>query len=110
MIILFGLSFIHISALGYITDTIRDHAPEAFATLNLVGFVEFGNSIQVYLMKGMNYFFAQWLTNSGPLQVFCVCGVTNIVVTAISIPMYIYGKRVRSFTARNKFYQKILQK
>jgi hypothetical protein len=111
-LILFGLAFVHISTLGYITDSLREYAPEAFATLNLESFYEFGKliDIEMDLMIGMNYFFANWITNSGPLQVFCVCGLTHILVTSLTIPMYIYGKRARSFTARKKFFQTIMGK
>jgi hypothetical protein len=61
-------------------------------------------------MKGMNYFFANWIVDNGPLQVFSVCGITHIAVMSLTVPMYIYGKRARSFTARKKFFQNILAK
>lgn len=41
-IIIFGLSFLGIAIYGYITDCLRDHAPEAFASLNLANLYEFG--------------------------------------------------------------------
>ena len=50
-ILLFGLSFLNIATYGYVTDCLRDHAPEALTTLNLGGVYEFGNSWVSVLMK-----------------------------------------------------------
>ena len=38
----FGLSFLNIAVYGYITDCLRDHAPEAFASINLRNIYSFG--------------------------------------------------------------------
>jgi hypothetical protein len=43
--VIFGLSFLSIAIYGYLTDCLRDHAPEAFATLNLTNLYEFGTDI-----------------------------------------------------------------
>jgi hypothetical protein len=40
--IIFGLQFINICTYGYVTDCLRDHAPEAFASLSLTKLYEFG--------------------------------------------------------------------
>jgi hypothetical protein len=41
-IIVFGLSFLNIVTFAYITDCLRDHAPEAFASLTFSKVYEFG--------------------------------------------------------------------
>jgi len=42
--VFFGLAFIKISTYGYITDCLRDRAPEAFASLALTKLYEFGKN------------------------------------------------------------------
>jgi hypothetical protein len=42
--IFFGLAFVNISTYGYITDCLRDHASEAYASLTLTKLYEFGKS------------------------------------------------------------------
>jgi hypothetical protein len=53
---------------------------------------------------------AQWYISQGPLIVFSIIGATHIFVTALTIPMYIYGKKARSWTARKKFFKGIVAK
>jgi hypothetical protein len=62
------------------------------------------------LIVAMNYVIANWLQDEGPLRVFSIMGGTHVAVTALTIPMYVYGKRLRSWTARNKLCQKILNR
>jgi hypothetical protein len=59
---------------------------------------------------GMNFFIADWITTQGPLEVFSIIGGTHVFVMALTIPMYIYGKRARSLTARKKFYKAVMAK
>jgi hypothetical protein len=59
---------------------------------------------------GMNFFIADWITTQGPLEVFSIIGGTHVFVMALAVPMYIYGKRARSLTARKKFYKAVMAK
>jgi hypothetical protein len=43
-LIILGLSFLNIAIFGYLTDCLRDHAPEAFASINLRNLYSFGNA------------------------------------------------------------------
>jgi len=56
----------------------------------------------------MNFLFAKWLLRDGALVVFSVCGTTHIVAMMLTIPMYIYGKRVRSWTSRKRIFKAIV--
>jgi len=47
-IMTFGISFLNIAVYGYITDCLRDHAPEAFASINLRNIYSFGTSSSRY--------------------------------------------------------------
>lgn len=87
-------NFIH-SIYGYITECHRSKAPEAFAALNLRNVYSFG----------MNYFISSWLSTQGPLQVFSIIGGLHIFILLLTIPMWIFGKRCRSLTARVPFYK-----
>ncbi|KAI1617435.1 serine/threonine kinase 16 [Exophiala viscosa] len=96
-IMYFSMSFLNIGIYAYITECHRNKAPEAFASLNLRNIYSFG----------MNYFISSWITSEGPLQVFSIIGGCHIFICLLTIPMWIFGKRCRSFTARNKLFRKI---
>jgi hypothetical protein len=48
----------------------------------------------------MNYFISDWITKQGPLEVFSIIGGLHIFICLLTIPMWIFGKRCRSMTAR----------
>lgn len=96
-IIYFAMAFLNVGVYGYLTECHRNKAPEAFASLNLRNFYSFG----------MNYFISSWITNQGPLQVFSIIGGLHIFILLLTIPMWIFGKRCRSLTARNAFFRKM---
>lgn len=94
----FSVGFMTIAVYGYLTDCHRDKAPEAFAAINLRNIYSFG----------MNYFISDWITNQGPKEVFCIVGGVHVFICLCAIPMYIYGKRCRSWTSRVKIFQKVM--
>ncbi|KAF2188702.1 serine/threonine kinase 16 [Zopfia rhizophila CBS 207.26] len=96
-IIYFAMSFLNIGIYGYITECHRSKAPEAFASLNLRNIYSFG----------MNYFISAWITNQGPLEVFSIIGGLHIFICLLTIPMWVFGKRCRSLTARVGFFRKM---
>jgi len=96
-IIYFSMSFLNVGIYAYITECHRNKAPEAFASINLRNIYSFG----------MNYFISSWITNEGPLEVFSIIGGIHIFICLLTVPMWIFGKRCRSLTARNKFLRKI---
>ncbi|KAF2797300.1 serine/threonine kinase 16 [Melanomma pulvis-pyrius CBS 109.77] len=96
-IIYFAMAFLNIGIFGYITECHRSKAPEAFAALNLRNIYSFG----------MNYFISDWITKQGPLQVFSIIGGLHVFILLLTIPMWIFGKRCRSMTARVGFFRKL---
>lgn len=44
-----------------------------------------------------------WLAKDGALAVFNVLGICFLAVCALTVPLWIFGKRIRSWIARNKF-------
>lgn len=55
----------------------------------------------------MNYFISSWISEQGPLQVFSTIGGLHIFICLLTIPMWIFGKRCRSMTARLSVFRKI---
>ncbi|KAF9734281.1 hypothetical protein PMIN03_006557 [Paraphaeosphaeria minitans] len=94
-LIYFSMAFLNVGIYGYITECHRSKAPEAFAALNLRNVYSFG----------MNYFISSWISSMGPLQVFSIIGGLHIFIMLLTIPMWIFGKRCRSLTARVPFFR-----
>ena len=95
----FAVGFINVAIYGYLTDCHRDKAPEAFASINLRNIYSFG----------MNYFIASWISSQGPREVFCIIGGVHVFICLLAIPMYIFGKKCRSWTSRVSIFQKIMR-
>lgn len=72
----------------YIVDAYRDLAIEGFTCMAIFkNFLGFGLTFSAY----------DWIIASGPRHVMLAISIVQVVVCATSIPMYIYGKRVRAF-------------
>ncbi|KAI1397893.1 MFS general substrate transporter [Hypoxylon fuscum] len=95
----FSVGFMTIAVYGYLTDCHRDKAPEAFAAINLRNIYSFG----------MNYFISDWISSQGPKEVFCIIGGIHVFICLCAIPMYIFGKRCRSWTSRVKVFEKVMR-
>jgi MFS family permease len=95
----FSVGFMTIAVYGYLTDCHRDKAPEAFASINLRNIYSFG----------MNYFVASWISSQGPQEVFSIIGGIHVFICLMAIPMYIFGKRCRSWTSRVPIFQRIMR-
>jgi MFS family permease len=95
----FSVGFMSIAVYGYLTDCHRDKAPEAFAAINLRNIYSFG----------MNYFISSWISTQGPKEVFCIIGGVHVFICLTAIPMYIFGKRCRSWTSRVKIFQTVMR-
>ena len=76
---------------SYVVDAHSRYAPEAFATINCV------KNIFVF---GLTYFVIPWILNQGILKTFCTIGGINAWVCLMTLPMYVFGKRARSWVHR----------
>ncbi|KZT24414.1 MFS general substrate transporter [Neolentinus lepideus HHB14362 ss-1] len=90
-VISFGLSIGSIAVVSYVVDAHPRYAPESFATINAC------KNIFVF---GLTYYIIDWLNNQGVLKCFSTIGGLVIWVCVMTIPMYIYGKRARSWVHR----------
>lgn len=78
---------------AYVVDSHRQHAAEAFASMNFLKNV-FG--------FGLSFFANDWIANQGVRLSFFTVGGITMAATLTSIPMYIYGKKARGFVWRHK--------
>lgn len=97
-IISFGCSLGSTTAITFCVDSYRQYAGEALVTLNF--------SKNIFHGLVFSLFFASWLEHEGSKSVFIWLGVIQLILMAFSIPMYIFGKRARMWTARKNLMER----
>ncbi|KIJ57868.1 hypothetical protein HYDPIDRAFT_103703 [Hydnomerulius pinastri MD-312] len=90
----FGQAVGSIAVVSYVIDAHGPYAAEAFATINC---------IKNLFTFGLTYYVVPWLGTQGVLRTFCTIGGINIWVCLMTVPMYIYGKRARSWVHRTSW-------
>lgn len=88
----FGIQLGTTGVVSYVVDCHRDKAGEAFATMNF---------IKNMFAFGLTNYLNDWVATQGVRNVFFTIGGLTIAVNLFTIPMYIYGKRARSWTHRH---------
>ncbi|KAK3986073.1 major facilitator superfamily domain-containing protein [Cladorrhinum sp. PSN332] len=81
------------SVVTYVTDCHREESAEAFAVMNFV---------KNMFAFGLTFYCNDWIAVQGVRKCFFVIGGITVGVTLLTIPMYVYGKKARSFTHRMK--------
>ncbi|TVY84075.1 putative MFS-type transporter [Lachnellula suecica] len=84
---------------GYVIDSYEDLSEEAFVAINARNLLTFG----------LTYFVNDWLEKDGVLAVFNVLGGVFIAVTMLTVPLWVFGKRIRSAVARNEPLTKFMK-
>ncbi|KAF4583010.1 hypothetical protein GQ602_006154 [Ophiocordyceps camponoti-floridani] len=97
-ILSFGCSLGSTTSITYCVDSYRQYAGEALVTLN------FAKNICHGLVFSL--FVAHWMAKDGPRLVYIWLGVIQVLVLLTTVPMYIYGKRARMWTARRNLMEK----
>jgi hypothetical protein len=82
-------------AVTYVVDCHRQHAAEAFAVMN---FLKNGFAF------GLTFYCNDWIAIQGVRNCFFVIGGITVGLTLTTIPMYIWGKRARSYAARHMHF------
>lgn len=82
-----AVPFATASMFTYVMDCHAIHAAQAFVTMNF---------IKAVLSLIMSNFVNGWFTQVGAKGVFVTVAIINLAVSAASLPMYIFGKRLRS--------------
>ncbi|KAI3581715.1 major facilitator superfamily domain-containing protein [Fusarium oxysporum f. sp. albedinis] len=97
-IISFGCSLGSTTSITFCVDSYRQYAGEALVTLNFTKNIAHGLVFSLFV--------SHWLEKGGPKTVFMWIGVIQLIVCLFSIPMYIFGKRARMWTARKNLMEK----
>ncbi|KAI1475163.1 MFS general substrate transporter [Daldinia eschscholtzii] len=87
-----SLALSNASVFGYVIDAHKELSEEAFVAINARNILTFG----------LTYFVNDWLAKDGVLAVFNVLGSVFVAVNVLTIPLWIFGKRIRAYIARNK--------
>jgi hypothetical protein len=96
-IMMFGVLLGTISSISYALDAYRESSNEIFI-MNMF----FKN----FMFWGMSYVANDWVVQSGPFEVLSVCGGTSVGLCALALPIYIYGKKLRSYWTRHNLLVK----
>ena len=57
------------------------------------------------MFYGLSNFANPWVISKGPEQIMYVFGGTSLFLSLLAIPVYIFGKRMRSWWARHDLFQ-----
>ncbi|KAF3058535.1 hypothetical protein GL218_05253 [Daldinia childiae] len=87
-----SLALSNSSVFGYVIDAHKELSEEAFVAINARNILTFG----------LTYFVNDWLAKNGVLAVFNVLGAVFVGVNVLTIPLWIFGKRIREYIARNE--------
>jgi hypothetical protein len=88
----FGIQLGTTGVVSYVVDCHREKAGEAFAAMNFV---------KNMFAFGLTNYLNNWLAEQGTRNVFFVIGGITGAVSLTTIPMYIWGKRARSWVYRH---------
>ncbi|KAK4154870.1 major facilitator superfamily domain-containing protein [Chaetomidium leptoderma] len=97
-IISFGCTMGSTTSITFCVDSYRQYAGEALVTLN------FSKNVLHGLVFSL--FVTGWLSDDGPKAVYMWIGIIQLILLFFTIPMYIYGKRLRMWTVRRNFMER----
>lgn len=92
-----GGPFASSACVTYIFDTMQHTSTEAFVATSL--FKHIFTFVATSYVPG-------WFAKVGPVQCYRTLAILNLVFASFTIPMYIFGKRLRGMVARNEFLRK----
>lgn len=88
----FGCSLGSTTSITFCVDSYRQYAGEALVTLNFTKNIFHGLVFSLFI--------SQWLADDGSRKVYIWLGIIQLIFCLMAIPMYIFGKRARMWTAR----------
>ncbi len=97
-IISFGCTMGSTTSITFCVDSYRQYAGEALVTLN------FSKNVLHGLVFSL--FVTGWLSNDGPKTVYIWIGIIQLILLLFTIPLYIFGKRLRMWTVRRNFMER----
>lgn len=93
-----SLAFASTCVFGYVIDSYPKLNEEAFVAINTRNLLTFG----------LTYFVINWLEEDGSLKVFSILGSLFLFVCFLTLPLWIYGKRIRSRVGRTQWLQRFM--
>lgn len=97
-VIAFSVPFTNVAAFSYLIDSHQPVANEAFVT------VHFSKAVMLLVASGT---INSWIMMSGVKSVFLVIACVNLGVSCASIIFWVFGKRMRSWVARQSWSKSI---
>ncbi|OAA75584.1 Major facilitator superfamily domain, general substrate transporter [Akanthomyces lecanii RCEF 1005] len=98
-VVSFGCSLGSTTSITFCVDSYRQYAGEALVTLN------FSKNVLHGLVFSL--FFSHWLADDGPKMVYIWIGIIQLILLLWTVPLFIYGKRLRMWTVRKNFMEKL---
>jgi len=83
------------STLSYGLDAFRSQSNEMFV-MNMF--------LKNFMFYGLSNYANNWVAAKGPEPIMYMCGGTSLFLSLLAIPVYIYGKKLRSFWARHDLF------
>lgn len=96
----FGTLFNVQVILTYVVDCFPEQSGQAFSTINLFA------SIVIFVGSGV---LITWYEMVGPLVVFGSLAAVSVITSVTSIPLYVFGKRMRTSMAGLEWTHKLLK-
>ncbi|XWW95661.1 hypothetical protein V2A60_003627 [Cordyceps javanica] len=97
-VVSFGCSLGSTTSITFCVDSYRQYAGEALVTLN------FSKNVLHGLVFSL--FVSHWLADDGPKMVYIWIGIIQLILLLFTIPLFIYGKRLRMWTVRKNLMEK----
>ncbi|KAF1735753.1 MFS antiporter QDR3 [Beauveria bassiana] len=97
-IVSFGCSLGSTTSITFCVDSYRQYAGEALVTLNFTKNVLHGLVFSLFV--------SHWLADDGPKMVYIWIGIIQLILLLFTIPLFIYGKRLRMWTVRKNLMEK----
>lgn len=95
-LMMFGVLIAIFSSISYGLDAFRSISTETFI-MNML----FKN----FMFYALSNFANPWVISNGPEQIMYVFGGTTIFLCLLAFPVYVYGKRLRSWWARHNLFE-----
>ncbi len=97
-IISFGCTMGSTTSITFCVDSYRQYAGEALVTLNFCKNILHGLVFSLFVTG--------WLSDDGPKSVYIWIGIIQLILLLFTIPMYIFGKRLRMWTVRRNLMER----
>lgn len=95
----FGTLFNVQVILTYVVDCFPEKSGQAFSTINLV------SSLVIFVGSGV---LITWYETVGPMVVFGSLAAASFITLVTTIPLYVFGKRMRAYMAGLEWTHKLL--